>query len=112
MARYRVFLLDPENGVIMNPDGTWYSKHQHSNVFSPEFDDLEGALRMKDQLLSRVSWGCVEVYDLAESKGHLYSDPAGTAQFEEMRGAMEKWWRLPFFIRWLFTRPPDPRPTG
>lgn len=93
---------------MLNLDGAFF--HGDTADLPASYRDSEtDALTVKDSLLAKFPWAHVAVFDLASSTENLYRDKLGAAQYDAARHAVQGWRRLPFFIRWLLRRPPDPR---
>lgn len=101
---YKLFLLKPTTGQIIH---SCEEPYDTDKVFSYKvrFKTLEEALSAKDDLLKKVEWAVVQIYNSSSNEDTFYSNRDIEQQYISEITAMNKYRALPWYKKLIKKKP-------
>lgn len=101
---FKLYLIDPENGVIINLKGA-YSKGGEDLGYLSLFDDFGVAVTEKDRILEIVVWACVQIVNLDTKEEHIFSNREIELEYLSERRQWATYLNLPWYKKLLASKP-------
>jgi hypothetical protein len=101
---YKLTFCEADTGIVLNGDGSRWSREGGTELFQPTFPSLDEARIFKDRLLAQTPNGEVTI-ECDGERLEVHRDHERLKKFMEERQAYFAWMSLPPWIR-IFKRKP------
>jgi hypothetical protein len=101
---YRLHLVEPTTGKVLNSNGEYFDSRQVLD-YTNTYKNLEEAIISKDELLRKVVWACVQIYDESTGEEKFYSNKEIEQQYIKEKQVLNEYLVLPWYKK-LFVKKP------
>ena len=101
---FKLYLIDPATGKILSSNGVLCCNDQELG-YRCSFEFQDDALKEKDDLLNKVVWGIVQIYDEAIKNEMFYSNKNTEHQYLLEVAQRNHYLALPWYKRLFVSKP-------
>lgn len=104
IKKYTLYLIDPKTGKTLNSDGQFLIRGDdfgYNNIFN----NIEDAKLEKNNILKKVVWASVMIYEERRNKYSYYSNREIELQYLDEHIKFNNYFLLPWYKKILIKKP-------